>query len=177
MQEPNKTPVIQKIIAHVELHELFFVISEAIGFTVEDIEDYEEEIIDLVEHWREQGFIEIYTDDADRKYGRVKHMASVNGSVPWYLNLYHSRVVKGDNDPLVVLTFDETVQNGKTITVASIRFLAIHDDLFGPLGNKSVKFNEQQMKNIRMRIDKYRQQGDAHNAAKAEEQNNVNDSE
>lgn len=62
----------RKYITHAELDDLFFVISQHIGFTIEDIEDYEEDIFNLIELWREQGYIDIYIEDSDRRYGRIK---------------------------------------------------------------------------------------------------------
>lgn len=168
MQQPEQNSIEQIQIAHVDMHGLFFEISLAIGFTMEDIEDFEDEISDLVQHWEDQGFIEIYADSKDRKYGRAKEMASVRNSVPHYLGMYHARVLKGKNDPLLVLTFDDVEQDGESITVATVRFMAIHDDLFGPQGKGSPKFNDAQMRAIRQKIDGYRKQGDAYTAAKAQ---------
>lgn len=174
MQQPKNNSIQKKHIAHVNIHELFFAISISIGFTMEDIEDYEDEIAGLVQLWEDQGFIEIYSENKDRKYGRAKEMASVQNSVPHYLGLYHARVVIGDNDPLLVITFDDIEENGKEVTVATVRFMAIHDDLFGSLDSK-VKFNDAQMKAIRIKIDNYRKQGDAYTIAQA--QANKNDAE
>lgn len=168
MQQPKQNTLEKRYIAHVNIHELFFVISLSIGFTLEDIEDYEDDISDLVQKWEDQGFIEIYTERKDRKYGRAKKMASVQNSVPHYLGLYHARVLKGENDPLLVITFDDVEEDGKEVTVATVRFLAIHDDLFAPLNSKR-KFNDAQMKAIRKKIDDYRKQGDEYTAAKAKE--------
>lgn len=167
MQQHNEA--IEKVrIARVGLHELFFDISLEIGFSLEQIEDFETEIVQLVEHWRKQGFIEVYKVDKDRRYTRVKHMADVRGSVPHYLGLYHARVLKHENDPLVVLTFDEEERNGQMVTVASLRFMAIHNDLFGPYNDRNTKFNPDKMRAIRRKIDEYRKRGDDHNKQKAE---------
>ncbi|EHU1307689.1 TPA: hypothetical protein ACGHB6_002637 [Acinetobacter baumannii] len=162
----------RKYISHAELHDLFFVISQHIGFTIEDIEDYEEDIFNLIELWREQGYIDIYIEDSDRRYGRIKNMASVRNSVPYYLNMYHARVVKGEYDPLLVITFEDTDQvhpDGHEMKVASIRFMAIHDDLFGEQDPR-VKFNDAAMKQIRKKIDAYRQEGDRYNQEKKSSQ-------
>ncbi|MBF6850108.1 hypothetical protein, partial [Acinetobacter baumannii] len=110
----------------------------------------------------------IYIEDSDRRYGRAKSMASVRNSVPYYLNMYHARVVKGEYDPLLVITFEDTDQvhpDGHEMKVASIRFMAIHDDLFGEQDPR-VKFNDAAMKQIRKKIDAYRKQGDQYNQEK-----------
>ncbi|MEQ1190178.1 MULTISPECIES: hypothetical protein [Acinetobacter] len=162
----------RKYITHVELHDLFFVISQSIGFSEEDIEDYEDDIFAMIEIWRVQGFIDIYIRDEDKRFGRAKNMASVRNSAPYYLNLFHARVVKGDNDPLLVITFESTDQlhpDGHEMHVASIRFLAIHDDLFGEEGSKA-KFNDAAMRQIRKTIDAYRLQGNRYNEEKKSSQ-------
>ncbi|WP_151765746.1 hypothetical protein [Acinetobacter colistiniresistens] len=173
MQQPEQNTIEKKHIAHVDIHELFFAISISIGFTMEDIEDYEDEIAALVQRWEDQGYIEIYTEDKDRKYGRAKEMASVRNSVPYYLGMYHARVLKGENDPLLVVTFDDVEMEGASVTVATVRFMAIHDDLFGPQGKGSPKFNDDQMRAIRKKIDGYRQQGDAYTAAQKLKENDA----
>ncbi len=106
----------RKYITHVELHDLFFVISQSIGFSEEDIEDYEDDIFAMIEIWRVQGFIDIYIRDEDKRFGRAKNMASVRNSAPYYLNLFHARVVKGDNDPLLVITLKVPTNYIQTVT-------------------------------------------------------------
>ncbi|WP_227571171.1 hypothetical protein [Acinetobacter baumannii] len=135
---------------------------------MEDIEDYEEDIFNLIELWREQGYIDIYINDNDKRFGRAKSMASVRNTAPYYLDLFHARVVKGESDPLLVITFEDTDQvhpDGHELKIASIRFMAIHDDLFGER-NPKVKFNDAAMRQIRQKIDAYRKQGDQYNEEK-----------
>lgn len=95
-------------------------------------------------------------------------MASVRGSVPYYLDMFHARVLSNDNDPLLVITFkdtDATTEDRKPIKIAVIRFMAIHDDLFGE-ENPKVKFNPQKTRAIRKRIDDLRKRGDFYDEEK-----------
>ncbi|MFV5376187.1 hypothetical protein [Acinetobacter calcoaceticus] len=168
MQQRLKNMLERKTIIDAELHDLFAVISAMIGYTPEIVEDYEDEIIELTELWYKQQYIDIYSEDVDRRFGRAKDTASVRGSVPWYCGLYHARLLKtGENDPLVVIVFEEQEENGEMVTVASIRFMADHDDLFGPKDPKDkTKFDAAKMRALRMKIDSYIQQGNAYNEEK-----------
>jgi len=158
MLQPNRN-IERKYIKDVGLHTLFYEISEAIGYNVEIIEeDYLEDLEKLIDLWSTQGYIEVYKDNRDRKYGRAKPSDLVNNSVPWYIGMHHARLLKtGENDPLIVIIFEEIDEDGQMNTIASLRFMADHDDLFGPLGR--TKYNEAQMKVIRTEIDGYIQQG------------------
>ena len=158
-QQPNK-PVQRREISEVFLHDLFFEISDSIGYTYDIVEDYLEDLEALIELWTNQGFIEIYTEDADRKYGRAKDTNSTPNSSPWYTGLYHARLLKtGESDPLIIIVFEEVTTDGKINTVASLRFMLDHDDIFGPKDNRRIKFNPDAMRAIRKRIDGFIQQG------------------
>ncbi|TDB48865.1 MULTISPECIES: hypothetical protein [Photorhabdus] len=141
----------KRMISWVEIHDLFAVISDEIGFIVEN---YEDELADLIDIWAQQGYIEIYTSSADCRYGRAKDSNSVPGSSPWYIGLFHVRVVEAENDPLIVLVFEERGEN----TIASIRFMLDHEDMFGPK-NRRIKFDRDAMKRIRRCIDEFIQRG------------------
>ena len=67
MSQPLDNPVQRQEISEVFLHDLFFEISESIGYTYDIVEEYFQDIEALVELWSNQGFIEIYTADADRQ--------------------------------------------------------------------------------------------------------------
>ncbi|MDO7503148.1 hypothetical protein Q5X59_03725 [Acinetobacter baumannii] len=169
MQQQPKKPIERKPIVDAELHDLFAVISAMIGYTPDIVEDYEDDIIDLVDLWHKQQYIDIYTEDADRKFGRAKDTSSVRGSVPWYCGIYHARLLKtGESDPLIVIVFEEQEENGEMVTVASLRFMAHHDDLFGPKKSRKdkTKFDPDKMRAIRKKIDSYIQQGNAYNEEK-----------
>ena len=144
-------PVVRKLISWAEIHELFVDISDEFGFTTEE---YEDELADLITLWTQQGFVEIYQEPSDKIYGRAKDSSLAQGASPYYIGLFHVRVVNGQNDPLVILVFDEI--EGET--VASLRFMVDHDDLFGSVkGNE--KFNPEFMRQLRQRIDNFVKKG------------------
>ena len=150
---PTDSRVEQQPISGVYLHDLFYEISDEIGYTYEIAETYIDHLTDLIDLWSQQGFVEIYSENADRRWGRIKDSNSVPGSTPWYTGLYHARLVNNsENDPLVVVVFEEQDENGKVTHVASIRFMLDHSDMFGEGGEK---FSPAKMKQIRRRIDEF----------------------
>lgn len=154
---PTDKSVTKQPITGVYLHDLFFEISDEIGYDYDVAESYLEHLAALIDHWTKQGFIEIYSETVDRKWGRIKDSNSVAGSTPWYTGLYHARIVDNrDNDPLVVVVFEEQSEDGKVNHVASIRFMLDHSDMFGAGGEK---FSVEKMKQIRRRIDAFIQRG------------------
>ncbi|WP_386697382.1 hypothetical protein [Lonepinella sp. MS14436] len=138
----------QKIIATVQLNSLFSEISKELGFTDEMLKQYEDNIFDLLIQWENQGYVEIYENDSERKIGRLKDSNSVVGSSPWYIDLFHARISE-NNDPLLVLRRDDEFS-------FSVRFLANHNQLFG---SKTEKNQPDLMRKIRMLIDSYIQKG------------------
>jgi hypothetical protein len=152
MQESVK----KQHISWAEIHELFVDISDEFGYTAER---YEDELTELISQWEEQGYVEIYENPQDRQYGRAKDSSLAQGASPYYIGLFHVRVVDGDNDPLAVLVFDDRIDDeGNEVKVASLRFMLDHDDMFGSKDN-SEKFDQQFMKALRKRIDDFVQQG------------------
>jgi len=148
-------------ISGVYLHDLFFEISAAIGYTFEIADTYREDLKALVSLWTEQGFIEIYSENSDREYGRVKDSNATQNSSPWYIGLYHARLLAtGENDPLIVIVFETLDENEQPTTVASLRFMLDHDDMFGATARE--KFNVDTMRAIRRRIDDFIQRGNKH---------------
>lgn len=130
-------PIKRIPISAVTLHHLFFQHSAELGYTPEIIETYKTDIYSLITQWEQQGFVEVYSNPSERKFGRIKDSNQVLGSSPYYINIYHSRVVDYDNDPLVVLKFHGDI--------LSIRFMTDHHDMFGPKhekGQKAKKYKE-----------------------------------
>jgi hypothetical protein len=136
-------------ISFVDVVSTFFEHSSKLGYDAEVVSSYWDDVTSLVQLWSKQGFIEVYTDNADRRYGRVKESSSVPGSVPWYLGIYHARVLKNKNDPLLVLTVEEEKKHGVAKSVLVLQFLIDHDDMFGALGKQ--KKDTSIMKAIRIR--------------------------
>ncbi|EPG0532765.1 hypothetical protein ACSWYU_004312 [Vibrio harveyi] len=144
-------------ISWAEVHELFVDISDEFGFTAEDHID---DIADLVELWNQQGYVEVYQNVEDRQHGRVKDSSQAPGAVPWYLNLFHARLCKDGNDPLVAIVFEERVKDNEKCVVASLRFILDHDQMFGEEGTGQ-KFDKAFMDALRKRVDAFIQQGNA----------------
>lgn len=144
-------------ISWAEVHDLFIEISDEFGFKAEDHED---DIAELVDIWMEQGFVEVYQSDEDREFGRVKDSSQAPGAVPLYLNLFHARLVKGKSDPIVAIVFEDRVEDGEKVVVASLRFILDHDQMFGKKGTGE-KFDRDFMKTLRERVDAFIQKGNA----------------
>lgn len=146
------TQEVKKIKAKVTLNSLFREISFLFGFKDEDLKKYEDDIFSLMVAWETKGYVEVYFRNEDREKGRLKQSDLVNGSVPWYIDVYHARISE-NNDPLIVLKKDNENEDCCSF---SIRFLVNHDQIFG---KREEKNDKERMKQIRTLIDKYIQQG------------------
>lgn len=164
MSSATESSVIRLKIDNVSVHDLFQQISESYGFSFED-DKHTDDIVALVDHWTQQRFVEVYKDNADRSYGRVKD-SNTPGSSPWYIDVFHARLKPaGDNDPLVVLTFTKVEDaDSADIFEVNLRFMVNHDHMFGTMAEK---MNQARMKAIRKRIDAYIQQQNTHTIAPA----------
>ncbi|QQF79149.1 hypothetical protein [Histophilus somni] len=144
----------RKHIDFAEIHHLFTEISLSLGFSQEDIAEYADNLSELISLWNTQKFIEIYTENKERVFGRAKDSSLAYGSSPYYLGLYHVRLDYKENDPLLVITFDK--EDEPELSKVTIRFMVDHDTLFGTAAEKYV---QQRMKAIRKRIDDFIQLG------------------
>lgn len=144
-------------ISWAEVHELFVEISEEFGYQVED---HAEEIAELVAIWTEQGYVEVYQHAQDRQFGRVKDSSQAPGAIPWYIDLFHARLSKDGNDPLVAIVFEEREEDGEKHNIASLRFILDHDQMFGEEGTGE-KFDRDFMTALRKRVDDFIQKGHA----------------
>ena len=135
----------------VKISNRYKTISKKFGY---EPDEYIEDLLDFVSILKEQKYIEIYENKIEKAYGRAKDSNSKPGSTPWYIDLYHDRVVKNENDPLVVLEFEE--QEDGQLPVLVVKFLVHHDDIFGTRAQKN---NRQVMSGVRRAIDAYRRQG------------------
>lgn len=103
--------------------------------------EYQQELKELFHLWFSQGFVEIYSENHEQCWGRIKSSSdhtSSPGAVPYYIGLFHSRVAKTEVDPLLVLTFDGDV--------LLVRFMSDHDELFGSVEQKHQPQRLKQMK-------------------------------
>ncbi|MFA9489544.1 MULTISPECIES: hypothetical protein [unclassified Mannheimia] len=100
-------------VQNVKFHHDFFQLSEQFGYTAELILEYSKEIEELVHLWTTNKQVEIYSESSERKWGRLKDSSGkhskkpIPGATPYYINLFHTRVDKLENDPLLLITFED----------------------------------------------------------------------
>ena len=145
-------PVFKISVCAVDFVSTFFPHSEGLGYDVDVVTSYWPDITALVQLWSKRGCVEIYSDHTDRLYGRAKDTNSKPGSSPWYVGLYHARLLKTANDPLLVFTIEPEEENGDIRNVLVPQFIIHHDDLFGELGKQ--KNDKPTMKALRERNSK-----------------------
>lgn len=123
----------KKHISAVILNPLFDQMSQEFGF---QFSDYEGDVLDLIEFWESDGFVEVYTNNQDRAYGRAKasDSGSEPGTIPHLMGLYHVRLLAKKNDPLVIITFDKNESDERD--VAHLRFILDHNQIFGAINEK-----------------------------------------
>ncbi|WP_143538843.1 hypothetical protein [Rodentibacter heidelbergensis] len=107
--------ITRKKIKDVIINHDFYQLSEKIGYTADIILDYQKEIEQLVKIWKLAKYVEIYHDNVDFAYGRIKDTNSAYGSSPYYIGLFHSRVLPDNYDPLLVITFSDDIISNKNV--------------------------------------------------------------
>lgn len=137
-------------ISDVRISNRYKSISKRLGYNPDE---YLDDLLDLISIWKKQKYIEIYENKLEKAYGRVKDSNSTPGSTPWYIDLYHARVARYENDPLVVVEFEESEDDELPILI--VKFLVHHDEFFGTLAQKQ---NRQAMLAVRRKIDAYRRE-------------------
>jgi hypothetical protein len=153
---PNKNKRFD--VSWTEVHDLFVEISDYFGYTAKD---YEDELTSLISIWNTQEHVEVYQEKRDFQYGKVKDSSKAIGAVPHYLGLFHVRLLQQENDPLVVVVFDDRVEeDGRQVKIASLRFMIHHDDIFGERGTGKKKDSEF-MRSLRKRVDSFIQKGNS----------------
>lgn len=142
----------KKLITQATINDTFQEISDVFGY---DATEYADEITDLLQLWNDQGFVEIYQTAKEREFGFIKDSSINNqGAVsPYYIGLFHARLLKGDNDPLVVVKFHEN-EDGEYV---DMRFMIDHDELFGTV---KVKRDTHQLRAMWLEIDAQVKRGD-----------------
>ncbi|WP_217550571.1 hypothetical protein [Pantoea sp. GbtcB22] len=143
-------------ISRVEISLKFASTSDTFGFDQDVVDSYEDDILDLQELWEQQGYIEVFDPIAHSriKYGMVKPSISDPGASPAYDDLYHSRVLRDENDPLLIITFKGEIIPQKEYEKAVILAMIDHDLMFMPKGRKAQYLKAQQRKFVRHVIDK-----------------------
>lgn len=132
-------------IREVRIHSDFFLHSRELGnYQADVIAQFQDEISALVAFWKNQQFVEIYSENHERQWGRIKSSSDNTtspGAIPYFIGIFHSRVLKDEVDPLLVLTFEEDA--------LLVNFFTDHDTLFGSL---SLKHQPQKLKTIKKKI-------------------------
>lgn len=135
----------KKIITQATINSTFKELSDYFGY---DATKYASEIATLLQMWNDQGFVEIYQTPKDKRYGFVKDSSeNKQGHIsPYYIGLYHARLVDGDNDPLVIVKFHET-ECGELV---DMRFMIDHEEFFGSI---NIKRDRLKLRAIWLEID------------------------
>gem|GEM_PF-1016699 len=136
-----------------KINHFFYEFSAEYGYNAEK---YLEEVLDLIDKWEQQGFVEVYKETSDRLHGRAKESDSdAQGRlVIEYIGLYHVRLRANFNDPLLVIKFTKDEQDKQYV---SIRFITDHEKLFGCVDQKRDKITLSQ---LRQDVDANIQKGD-----------------
>ncbi|WP_146005512.1 MULTISPECIES: hypothetical protein [unclassified Erwinia] len=141
--------IIRRSITSVEINPHFDEVSLFFGFDKEVVESYEEDLLNLIELWLQQGFVDVYQHGDLFAYGMVKDSNSTTGSSPWYIGINHTRVDRTDVDPLLVVTFRDEHHDGGIGTMMVLHNLISHDEMFGSLRRK---YDRDYMRSIRERL-------------------------
>ncbi|QYJ72468.1 hypothetical protein K0H59_05270 [Shewanella sp. FJAT-51649] len=148
--------VTKRPISQVKINTLFHEIS--LQYSI-DPKAYSYELALLVETWKKDKFVGVYTAPTSGKPTLVKPSENDgnNKFIYQYCDLFHGRIVAGAIDPLVVVKFSPDPDSPGEEYV-SLRFLADHAQLFG---EKFEKSNRALMNKIRDAVDASIKQGDA----------------
>ncbi len=138
----------KRYISKVELSEYFPDASEEYGFDhfimdakdlfAADTDSLFEKIVKLRMRWLEHNQVEIYKDDSDRAWGRVKATDSSVGApgLGYYAGFFHGRLKPWKNDPLIVISFRTPVTPipegyDSAYDLVVIHAISDHEALFG----------------------------------------------
>lgn len=138
------------IVSHVEISRKFATSSQRFGFGSEVLDSYEDDILDLQELWERQKFVAV-CDAVHRRpvWGMVKDSDADPGAIPDYTGLYHGRLLKDENDPLIIVTFCHAIVPGQRYEACVIEAMIDHDLMFMPYGQKTPANKKIQRKWVR----------------------------
>lgn len=108
--------------------------SQAYGFNADKIDALSTHIFELVAKWRTDGFVEIYEDGDRHAHGMIKSSKKdASGRIyECYCEFYHSRILPGAADPLLLLTFEYVA--GDPYPWLVVESIIRHDQYFGRQG-------------------------------------------
>lgn len=138
----------KKFISRVSQSNLFTQNSNYFGFSPARISPFARHLYDLAVLWGCQGYIEIYQNDQDQAWGRLKSSAydGQGRFIEAYAHLYHGRVQndatattneakRAMQDPLVIVTFQPgSFPAANPHDVAVIEFVLNHEQYIGRTG-------------------------------------------
>ncbi|EMQ4856078.1 hypothetical protein AAIB78_002370 [Morganella morganii] len=155
--QPSKKRCKRFYIERVEISNKFATNSDKFGFDEEVQDSYDDDLLDLQERWQQDGFIEIYDETIHGTkafYPLAKDSNSVPGSSPEYTGLYHARLLStGENDPLVIVTFQGVIIDQRQYEKAVIEAMIDHDLMFLPHKRKNPADLKSQRKWVRNKLD------------------------
>ncbi|MCP4990256.1 MAG: hypothetical protein GY928_30720 [Colwellia sp.] len=147
----SSSQVEKRNIEEATVNSLFGVLSEHYGYSYEEWID---EIVALQDKWEKQGYVEIYQTPQDKTWGRAKDSSLAHGASPYYIGLFHARLLSTmEDDPLVIVKFHET----ETGQIVDMKLMVTHDDIFGA---KNQKYNPAELKSLKIQLDKFIQEAD-----------------
>lgn len=145
-------------IDRVEFSNDFYENSYKFGYDQDAVDSYDDDLLDLTEIWEKQGFIEIYDPTFHGNfaaYPLLKDSNSTLGSSPYYVGLYHARLLSDSSpDPLVIVTFQGKKVDNDSYDKAVLEAMIYHDLMFLPKGKKDPQNMKTQKKWVSGVIDK-----------------------
>ena len=155
--QPSKKRAKRFHIKRVEISNKYATNSEKFGFDEEVQDSYDDDLLNLQERWEEDGFIEVYDETihgSKASYPLAKDSNSVPGSSPEYTGLYHARLLStGENDALVIVTFQGIIIDQQEYEKAVIEAMIDHDLMFLPHRKKNPADLKIQRKWVRTKLD------------------------
>ena len=146
-------PIIKKPISGVDLRASFYLTSQSLGYPSNKQAILMADIATLIAKWRNGLEVEIYTENYEFRYGRIKSSrfnASGEESV-YYATYFHTRAKPKDNDPFLIITFDPVVGQDDFMFIETI---IDHRTYFGSPGASKTKSHiERRSSDLKRRIE------------------------
>ncbi|EOE1185323.1 hypothetical protein [Proteus mirabilis] len=146
-------PIIKKPISGVDLRASFHLTSQSLGYPSNKQAILMADIATLIAKWRNGLEVEIYTENYEFKYGRIKSSrfnASGEESV-YYATYFHTRAKPKDNDPLLIITFEPVAGQDDFMFIETI---IDHRAYFGsPGAGKTKPHIERRSSDLKRRIE------------------------
>lgn len=146
-------PIIKKPISGVDLRANFHLTSQSLGYPSSKQAMLMADIATLIAQWRNDLEVEIYTENYEFRYGRIKSSrfnAAGEESVH-YATYFHTRAKPNDNDPLLIITFEPVAGQDDFMFIETI---TDHKVYFGsPGAGKAKSHIERRSSDLKRRIE------------------------